>query len=212
MFFFNITLITFTIRYIFLFYSFHLTLSFFFLLLVIPFPLFLLIPLILLLLLNFLLSFFWFLSLFSRIFLDMRQSLMAAVIELNEEIDNVHAPICEQAQVFNLTLFRVIYFVSVVIMCVLYCCCYYGNDNYYHFFHLTLIFVFYFVFLFSQIFITNPQLSLIIFNLFIQCVHFLGTHSQWRVRTCVRTFLHSWIISKSSCEEKKIPSTYFNKK
>ena len=32
----------------------------------------------------------------------MRQSLMAAVIELNEEIDNVHAPICEQAQVFIL--------------------------------------------------------------------------------------------------------------
>lgn len=80
----------------------------------------------------------------------MRQSLMAAVIELNEEIDNVHAPICEQAQVFNLTLFRVIYFVSVVIMCVLYCCCYYGNDNYYHFFHLTLIFVFNSVFYFLK--------------------------------------------------------------
>jgi len=35
---------------------------------------------------------------FSRSFPDMRQSLMAAVIELNEEIDNVFAPICEQAQ------------------------------------------------------------------------------------------------------------------
>ena len=33
-----------------------------------------------------------------RSFPDMRQSLMSAVIELNEEIDNVHAPICEQAQ------------------------------------------------------------------------------------------------------------------
>ena len=48
----------------------------------------------------------------------MRQSLMAAVIELNEEIDNVHAPICEQAQVSNLTLTLTLFAVicSVIIM------------------------------------------------------------------------------------------------
>lgn len=44
----------------------------------------------------------------------MRQSLMAAVIELNEEIDNVHAPICEQAQVFFLILILILFLFFVL--------------------------------------------------------------------------------------------------